>query len=102
MAPPLVDRGLRRGLGRETELQCCSGRCGRGRRRTPKSTRNTRRSTGADRGLFKRSSGAHVSVTPEVVQPRQTVQATVTIDKPVDKVSSATLECGDTNFCRYR
>jgi hypothetical protein len=53
-------------------------------------------------GLFKRSSGAHVSVTPEVVKPRQTVQATVTIDKPVDKVFSATLECGDTNFCRYR
>jgi hypothetical protein len=53
-------------------------------------------------GLFKRSSGAHVSETPEVVKPRRTVQATVTIDKPVDKVSSATLECGYTNFCRYR
>ena len=52
--------------------------------------------------LFKRSSGAQVSVTPEVVRPRQTVQATVTTDKPVDKVSSATLEWGYTNFYRYR
>ena len=53
-------------------------------------------------GLFKRSSGAQVSVTPAVVSPRQTVQATVTTDKPVDKVSSATLEWGYTNFYRYR
>lgn len=53
-------------------------------------------------GLFKRSSGARVSVTPEVVSPRQTVQATVTTDKPIDKVSSATLEWGYTNFYRYR
>jgi hypothetical protein len=43
-----------------------------------------------------------VSVTPEAVNPRQTVQATVTIDKPVDKMSSARLECGYANFCRYR
>jgi hypothetical protein len=53
-------------------------------------------------GLFTRSGGAQVSVTPEVVTPRQTVQATVTTDKPVDKVSSATLEWGYTNFYRYR
>ncbi len=53
-------------------------------------------------GLFKRSSGAQVTVTPEVVSPRQTVQATVTTDKPIDKVSSATLEWGYTNFYRYR
>jgi hypothetical protein len=53
-------------------------------------------------GLFKRSSGAQVSVTPEVVRPRQTVQATVTTDKPVDKVSAVTLEWGYTNFYRYR
>jgi hypothetical protein len=45
-------------------------------------------------GLFKRSSGSQVTVTPDVVSPRQTVQATVTTDKPVDKVSSATLEWG--------
>jgi len=43
-----------------------------------------------------------VSVTPEVVRPRQTVQATVTTDKPVDKVSAVTLEWGYTNFYRYR
>ena len=53
-------------------------------------------------GLFKRSSGVRVSVTPEVVRPRQTVQATVTTDKPVDKVSAVTLEWGYTNFYRYR
>jgi hypothetical protein len=53
-------------------------------------------------GLFKRSSGAQVTVTPEVVSPRQTVQVTVTTDKPIDKVSSATLEWGYTNFYRYR
>ena len=53
-------------------------------------------------GLFKRSGGAQVSVTPAVVSPRQTVQATVTTDKPFDKVSSATLEWGYTNFYRYR
>ena len=53
-------------------------------------------------GLFKRSSGAQMSVTPEVVLPRQTVQATITTDKPIDKVTSATLEWGYTNFYRYR
>lgn len=53
-------------------------------------------------GLFKRTSGAQVSVTPAVVSPRQTVQATITTDKPVDKVSSATLEWGYTNFYRYQ
>ena len=53
-------------------------------------------------GLFKRSSGAQVSVTPEVVRPRQPVQATVSTDKPIDKVSGATLEWGYTNFYRYR
>jgi hypothetical protein len=53
-------------------------------------------------GLFRRSSGAQVAVTPEVVSPRQTVQATVTTDKAIDKVSSASLEWGYTNFYRYR
>jgi hypothetical protein len=52
--------------------------------------------------LFKRSTGTHVAVTPEVVRPRQAVQATVTTDKPIDKVSWATLEWGYTNFYRYR
>ncbi len=53
-------------------------------------------------GLFNSSGGAQVSVTPEVVRPRQTVTATVTTGKPIDKVSSATLEWGYTNFYRYR
>ncbi|WP_319446795.1 MULTISPECIES: hypothetical protein [unclassified Mycobacterium] len=52
-------------------------------------------------GLFSRSGGAVVTVTPEVVAPRQTVQATVTTDKPIDKVSSARLDWGYTNFYRY-
>ena len=53
-------------------------------------------------GLFKTSGGAKVSVTPEVVRPRQTATATVTADKAIDKVTSATLEWGYTNFYRYR
>ena len=42
------------------------------------------------------------TVTPDVVRPRQTVTATVTTDKPIDKVTAATLEWGYTNFYRYR
>src|SRR5258705_7968187 len=53
-------------------------------------------------GLFKSSGGAQVSVTPEVVRPHQTVTATVTADKAIDKVSAATLVWGYTNFYRYR
>jgi hypothetical protein len=53
-------------------------------------------------GLFRRSSGTRVAVVPGVVSPRQILQATVTTDKPIDKVSSATLEWGYTNFYRYR
>jgi hypothetical protein len=53
-------------------------------------------------GLFKRSAGAHVTVAPAVVRPRQTVTATVTTDNAVDKVTAATLEWGYTNFYRYR
>ena len=53
-------------------------------------------------GLFKRSSGAQVSVTPAAVSPRQAVQATVSTDRPIDKVTSATLDWGYTNFYRYR
>ena len=52
-------------------------------------------------GLFKSSGGAQVSVTPEVVRPHQTVTATVTADKAIDKVSAATLVWGYTNFYRY-
>jgi hypothetical protein len=53
-------------------------------------------------GLFKSSGGAQVSVRPEVARPRQTVTATVTAAKAIDKVSAATLEWGYTNFYRYR
>jgi hypothetical protein len=52
-------------------------------------------------GLFNRSGGTRVSVTPDVVRPRQTVTATVTTDKPLDKVTSARLEWGYDNFYRY-
>jgi hypothetical protein len=52
-------------------------------------------------GLFSRSGGARMTVTPEVIRPRQTLTATVTTDKPIDKVTSATLEWGYDNFYRY-
>jgi hypothetical protein len=53
-------------------------------------------------GLFNRPAGAQVTVAPAVVRPRQTVTATISTDKPVDKVIAATLEWGYTNFYRYR
>jgi hypothetical protein len=53
-------------------------------------------------GLFSRAPAAHVAVTPDVVRRRQSVTATVTTDKPIDKVAAATLEWGYTNFYRYR
>lgn len=52
-------------------------------------------------GLVSRSGGASVVVSPGIVTPRQTVQATVTTDKPIDKVSSARLDWGYTNFFNY-
>jgi hypothetical protein len=52
--------------------------------------------------LFGHSGGAHLAVTPAVVSPRQPVQATITVDKPVAKASSAIVEWGYTNFYRYR
>lgn len=52
-------------------------------------------------GLFNRSGGVRVTVTPDGVRPRQTVTATVTVDKPIDKVGSARLEWGYDNFYRY-
>jgi hypothetical protein len=52
-------------------------------------------------GLFSRSGGAAVTVTPQVVQPRQTVTATVTTEKPIGKVRSARLDWGYTNFYNY-
>ncbi|MGO4446479.1 hypothetical protein AB4Z42_24345 [Mycobacterium sp. 2YAF39] len=53
-------------------------------------------------GLFSRTPAARVVVTPEVVRRRHKVTATVTTDRPIDKVSAATLEWGYTNFYRYR
>jgi hypothetical protein len=53
-------------------------------------------------GLFSRNPAAQVVVTPDTVRPRQTVTATVTTEKPLDKVSAATLEWGYTNYYRYR
>jgi hypothetical protein len=52
-------------------------------------------------GLFNRSGGAKVVVSPANVTPRQTVAATVTTDKAIDKVRSARLEWGYTNFYQY-
>ena len=52
-------------------------------------------------GLFSRSSDVRVAVTPGVVRPRDTVTATVTTDRPVDKVRSVRLDWGYTNFYRY-
>jgi hypothetical protein len=48
-----------------------------------------------------RSAGAKVVVSPTNVTPRQTVTATVTTDKAIDKVRSARLEWGYTNFYQY-
>lgn len=52
-------------------------------------------------GLFSRSGGVQVTVSPEVLRPRQTVTATVTTERPVDEVATATLEWGYDNFYRY-
>lgn len=52
-------------------------------------------------GLFNRSSSAKVVVTPTNVVPRQTVTATITTDKPIDKVRSAKLDWGYANFFNY-
>lgn len=52
-------------------------------------------------GLFNRSGGARVEVTPATATPRQTVRATVTADKPIDKVSSVRLDWGYANVYQY-
>jgi hypothetical protein len=51
--------------------------------------------------LFGRSGGVRVDIVPQVVRPRQSVTATVSVDKPLDKVTSARLEWGYDNFYRY-
>jgi hypothetical protein len=52
-------------------------------------------------GLFSRFGTAAVALSPDVVRPRQTVTATVTTDRAIDKVATATLEWGYDNFYRY-
>jgi hypothetical protein len=52
--------------------------------------------------LFNRAGGASVVVSPGIVTARQTVQATVTTDKPIDEVRSARLDWGYTNFYQYQ
>jgi len=52
-------------------------------------------------GLFSRSGGAKVVVSPTNVAPRQTVTATVTTDKAIDEVRSARLDWGYSNFYQY-
>jgi hypothetical protein len=52
-------------------------------------------------GLFSRAAAATVIVSPETATPRQTVNATVTTDKRIDKVTSARLDWGYTNFYQY-
>ena len=50
-------------------------------------------------GLFRRSTAIDVSVSPTLVVPRQTV--TATISGSIDRVRSARLDWGYTNFFRY-
>ena len=52
-------------------------------------------------GLFNRSAGVRVTVTPEAARLRQAVTASIVTDKPIDKVTSARLEWGYDNFYRY-
>ena len=52
-------------------------------------------------GLFGRSGAAAVTVTPGVVRPRQTVTATVSTDRAIDEVATATLEWGYDNVYRF-
>ncbi|CAN5595614.1 hypothetical protein BH09ACT7_BH09ACT7_17770 [soil metagenome] len=52
-------------------------------------------------GLFNRASDVEIVMSPAVATPRQTVTATITTAKPVDKVTTASLEWGYTNFFNY-
>ncbi len=51
--------------------------------------------------LFSRGPAVTIDVSPAVVAPRQTVAAVVSTGRPIDNVTSATLEWGYTNFYRY-
>ena len=50
--------------------------------------------------LLRRSGTAAVTVTPQIVRPRQTVTATVSTDRAIDEVATATLEWGYDNVYR--
>lgn len=52
-------------------------------------------------GLLRRSPTASLTVTPTTLSPRETVTATVTTTGAIDKVTTATLDWGYTNFYRY-
>jgi len=52
-------------------------------------------------GILRRSSTVNVTVSPAILSPRQSATATVTTSRPIDKVTSATLDWGYTNFYRY-
>jgi hypothetical protein len=52
-------------------------------------------------GIFSESGGLRMSLSPEVVHPRQNVTATITTERPIDGVATATLEWGYDNFYRY-
>lgn len=52
-------------------------------------------------GLFSRKPGVRVTISPEVASPRQVVTVTVVTTEPIDRVTSATLDWGYTNFYRY-
>ena len=52
-------------------------------------------------GLLRRSPTASLTVTPTILSPRETVTATVTTTGAIDKVTTATLDWGYTNFYRY-
>ncbi len=72
---------------------CCSGRSATTRRRTIR--RITRPPSRSSRGTVQpHRRCTHRDHPPGVVRPRQSVTATVTADKPVDKVTSARLEWG--------
>lgn len=54
------------------------------------------------RALFGGRRGVTVAVSPAAVRPRGTVQAVVTVARPIDKVIAARIELGYHNFYRYR
>jgi len=52
-------------------------------------------------GLFSRKPTIDIAVSPELAGTRQVVTATITVSGAVDRVTSATVDWGYTNFYRY-